>query len=86
VQFQDEKGGVEQDRFGNGTMILTDGKLIVLTERGDLHLVQATPTAFRELAKVQLFTSGRAERRSRWRMADCMRAIRRNWCGVELAK
>ncbi len=48
----------DQDRFGNGTMILADGKFIVLTERGDLHLIEATSTAFRELAKIQLFTSG----------------------------
>jgi hypothetical protein len=58
VNFKTKKVAWEQDRFGNGTMILADGKLIVLTERGDLHLVQATPMAFRELAKVQLFASG----------------------------
>jgi outer membrane protein assembly factor BamB len=58
VNLKTKKVAWEKDRFGNGTMILADGKLIVLTERGDLHLVQATPAAFRELAKVQLFTSG----------------------------
>jgi hypothetical protein len=44
--------------YGNGSMILADGRLIVLTEKGDLTLVQATPTAFRETARVRLFDAG----------------------------
>lgn len=48
----------EQDRFGCGTMIHADGKLIVLTEKGDLCLVQATPAAFRETARVRLMEAG----------------------------
>jgi len=58
VNLKTKKVAWDQDKFGNGTMILAAGRLIVLTERGGLHLVQATPTAFRELAKTQLFTSG----------------------------
>jgi len=58
VNLKTKKVAWEKESFGNGTMILAEGRLIVLTERGELHLVQATPTAFRELAKTQLFTSG----------------------------
>ena len=35
-------------------MILADGRLIILTEKGDLCLVQATPEAFREMARFRL--------------------------------
>jgi outer membrane protein assembly factor BamB len=48
----------DQPEFGNGSMILADGRLIVLTEKGDLHLVEATPKAFRETAKVRLLDAG----------------------------
>jgi hypothetical protein len=36
-------------------MVLAEGRLIVLTERGDLCLVQAAPDAYRELARSHLF-------------------------------
>lgn len=37
--------------FQKGSMILADGHLIVLSERGVLALVEATPEAYREVAK-----------------------------------
>jgi outer membrane protein assembly factor BamB len=40
------KGG----RYGFGQVLLADGHLIVLTERGDLVLVKATPEAHQEVA------------------------------------
>src|SRR5205085_4361816 len=55
VELKSKKVKWEQDRFGCGTMVLADGKLIVLTEKGMLHLVQATPDAYRELARAPLF-------------------------------
>ncbi len=58
VELKTKKVNWEQERFGNGSMVLADGKLIVLTEKGDLHLVKATPEGFRELAKVRLFDAG----------------------------
>lgn len=42
------KGG----RYGHGQLLLAKDHLVVLTERGDLALVAAEPTAFQELAKV----------------------------------
>ena len=41
------KGG----RYGHGQLLLADGHLVVLTERGDVVLVRATPTAHEEVAR-----------------------------------
>jgi len=41
------KGG----RYGHGQTILADGHLIVLTEKGDLVLLEATPKKHSELAR-----------------------------------
>lgn len=48
----------DRAEFGNGSMIAADGKLIVLTEKGELNLVSATPAAFRKMASVRLFDAG----------------------------
>jgi outer membrane protein assembly factor BamB len=58
VELKTRKVKWDQERFGCGTMILAEGRLIVLTEKGNLHLVQATPAEFRETAKVRLFEAG----------------------------
>ena len=58
VELKTKKVMWDKERFGCGTMILADGKLVVLTERGDLILVQATPTAFKELAQTHLLNDG----------------------------
>jgi outer membrane protein assembly factor BamB len=58
VELKTRKVKWDQDRFGCGTMALAEGRLFVLTERGDLFLVQATPTAFRELGQFRLFNAG----------------------------
>jgi outer membrane protein assembly factor BamB len=47
----------EQPRFGCGAMVLADGHLIVLTERGDLVLLEATAAAYREKSRGRVFTS-----------------------------
>jgi outer membrane protein assembly factor BamB len=48
----------EEKRYGCGTMILADGRLIVLTEAGDLVLVEAAPKAYRELARARVMSAG----------------------------
>jgi outer membrane protein assembly factor BamB len=55
VDLKTKKVAWEQQRFGCGALILADGKLIVLTEAGDLVHVDATPTAYRELARATIF-------------------------------
>jgi outer membrane protein assembly factor BamB len=42
------KGG----RYGFGQLLLADGHLVVLTERGELALVRATPAGHQELSLV----------------------------------
>ena len=40
--------------LGKGSLILSDGKLICLSDRGELVLVQADPSAYTEIARTQV--------------------------------
>ncbi|MGD8374806.1 MAG: PQQ-binding-like beta-propeller repeat protein [Acidobacteriota bacterium] len=40
---------------GNGFPILVDGRLVVLTKEGSLHVIDADPAAYRERARMDLF-------------------------------
>ena len=42
------KGG----RYGHGQMLLVNDLLLVITEKGNVALVEATPDAFKEIASV----------------------------------
>ncbi len=44
-----------KEDFGCGSMILVDGRVIVLTEKGELVAFEATPTAYRETARAAVF-------------------------------
>jgi outer membrane protein assembly factor BamB len=57
VDLKTRKIRWQKEEFGNGTMVLADGRLIILTEKGELCLVQATPEAFRETARFRLLTA-----------------------------
>ena len=41
--------------LGHGSLIYADGKLIVMGEDGQLLLIDASPKAYRELGRVQVF-------------------------------
>ena len=43
--------------FGQSSLLYADGKLIVLTEDGDLALARATPEGVTVLAQVELFNT-----------------------------
>ncbi|MGD8817264.1 MAG: PQQ-binding-like beta-propeller repeat protein, partial [Acidobacteriota bacterium] len=45
-----------EERFGGGTIILAADHLLILRERGELVLADATPEAFRPLARAQILT------------------------------
>jgi outer membrane protein assembly factor BamB len=46
----------KESGFGHGSLILADGHLIVLSERGKLHLVEATPAGYREKGSTQILS------------------------------
>jgi outer membrane protein assembly factor BamB len=43
--------------LGFGSLIAADGKLILLTEQGDLHIALATPSGYREIARARSILS-----------------------------
>ncbi|MEI8042253.1 MAG: PQQ-binding-like beta-propeller repeat protein [Verrucomicrobiota bacterium] len=43
----------EQPGFGAGQVILVNDKILALSDKGDLAVVQATPTAYKELARTK---------------------------------
>ena len=43
-----------EDRFGGGTVILAGDDLLILRERGELILAEATPASFRPLARARI--------------------------------
>ncbi|MBI3466956.1 MAG: PQQ-like beta-propeller repeat protein [Planctomycetes bacterium] len=45
-----------QEGFGMATLILADGKLLMMKTDGELVIAEATPTAFRQLASARLFS------------------------------
>jgi outer membrane protein assembly factor BamB len=51
-------GGVKwaQDGLGKGSLMIADGKLIILSERGKLVIAPASPDGFKELASAQILT------------------------------
>jgi outer membrane protein assembly factor BamB len=57
-----------EEEFGCGSMILADRRLIILSEDGDLVLVEATPSAYRERARARVLTS---PCRAQIALADC---------------
>ena len=55
------KDGAEKWRqkgVGSGGLIVADGKLLILSRRGDLILADASPTAYAEIARAKIFSAG----------------------------
>jgi outer membrane protein assembly factor BamB len=46
----------KESGFGHGSLILADGHLIVLSERGKLYFVEATPAGYREKGSTQILS------------------------------
>ncbi len=45
-----------EKKYGKGSLMVADGKLIIYSERGQLGLAEATPEGYKELAFVQALT------------------------------
>jgi outer membrane protein assembly factor BamB len=58
MNFETGEVAWKQRGFGCGSLIIADGKLLILGEGGDLVLANATPTAYEELTRTS-FLSGR---------------------------
>lgn len=48
-----ERWNSGQDRFGRGPLLVADGKIYALADRGQLVMAEATPEAYRPLARFQ---------------------------------
>ena len=46
-----------KDGFRCASLVLADGKLIALTEKGELVLIEPTPEEYREKARAQVLTA-----------------------------
>ncbi len=44
----------EQRGFGKGSLMLADGKLIILSDKGKMAIAEASPTEYKELASAQV--------------------------------
>jgi outer membrane protein assembly factor BamB len=45
-----------QDGMGTGSLMIADGKLIILSEKGKLVIAAASPEGFKELASAEILT------------------------------
>ena len=56
IDFKTGQTKWSQGGMGTGSLMLADGKLIILSERGRLVIAQASPDGFKELASAQILT------------------------------
>jgi outer membrane protein assembly factor BamB len=54
VELKTGKPVWSKDHFGAGTILLADGKLVILTEKGELQIAPASPEEFRPTARAQV--------------------------------
>ncbi len=53
IDFETGETQWSQGGLGKGSLILSDGKLICLSDRGELVLVKADPSGYNEIARIQ---------------------------------
>ena len=58
VELETGKIRWTREQFGCASLILAEGHLLALTDRGELMLVEATPDAYREKARVSVLGKG----------------------------
>ena len=56
MNFETGKVAWKKAGMGCGSLMVADGKLLILAESGDLVLAKATPTGFEELARSSFLT------------------------------
>ena len=54
VDYKTGKATWSKDRLGKGSLILADNKLIILSERGELVIAEANPSAFKEISRAKV--------------------------------
>src|SRR5262249_37483199 len=59
VELRTGKVQWEKERFGCASLILADGRLIALTEDGELVLIEPTPEGYREKSRAAVLTATR---------------------------
>jgi outer membrane protein assembly factor BamB len=57
VELKTGKVKWTEPRYGCGSLVLADGKLFILTEKGDLVLAEPTPAAYREKARANVLAA-----------------------------
>ena len=59
VKWKDDRRAGKGEAYAHGQLLLTNGLIVVLTQFGELVLVEATPDEFRELGRFQALTKGK---------------------------
>lgn len=59
VEFDTGQVKWEQKGFGNASLIAADDKLIIMSEKGELVIVEAAPEDYREIARTTVFKGSR---------------------------
>ena len=54
LDFNTGKVAWEQEDLGKGTLMLADGKLLILAEHGELLTAEASPEGFKEISRAQV--------------------------------
>lgn len=56
--WKDDRRAKEGEAFGHGQILLADDLIVALTEFGELVLVEATPTAYKERGRIKALKEG----------------------------